>query len=247
MRLLPALLVLALVGCSGPGPTPSTTDFDPVSTLSGEVTVFAAASLTETFERMARVFMQENPDVTVTLSFGGSSGLATQIAEGAPADVFAAASPTTMQASGATGAQNFATNVLEIAVPAGNEAGVTGLDDFANADLAIALCAVEVPCGAASDTLFKQKAITPSVDTYEQDVRAVLTKVELGEVDAGLVYSTDVEAAAGAVQGIEVDSAAVNYPIAQLTDNEAAAAFIAFVLSEKGQKMLAAAGFGAAA
>ena len=239
-KLVVAVLALGLVGCSAPAPEATA---EPG--LSGTVNVFAAASLTGSFQEIADAFTAENPDVEIVFNFGGSSGLATQIVEGAPADVFAAASPATMETSGATGAHDFATNVLEIAVTKGNPGGIEGLDDFANPDKLIALCAVEVPCGAASDKLFKELAITPSVDTYEQDVKAVLTKVELGEVDAGLVYVTDVLEAGDAVEGIEVDSAPVKYPIATLTDNEAADAFVAFVLSDKGQQILKKAGFGA--
>ncbi len=240
-KLVVAVLALGLVGCSTPAPetTPA-----PESTLSGTVNVFAAASLTGSFQEIADAFTAENPDVEIVFNFGGSSGLATQIVEGAPADVFAAASPATMEASGATDTQDFATNVLEIAVAKGNPGDIQGLDDFANPDKLIALCAVEVPCGAAADKLLTEAGITPSVDTYEQDVKAVLTKVELGEVDAGLVYVTDVLDAGDAIEGIEVDSTPVKYPIATLTDNEAAAAFVAFVLSAKGQAILKAAGFG---
>lgn len=227
MRILAVVLLLALAGCS------------PVQRET--VTVFAAASLTGSFEKIADAFEADNPGVTVVFNFGGSSGLATQIVEGAPADVFAAASPATMETSGAANAQDFATNVLEIAVAKGNPGGITGLEDFANPDRLIALCAVEVPCGAASDKLFAQAGITPSVDTYEQDVKAVLTKVELGEVDAGLVYVTDVLEAG--VEGIPVDSAPVSYPIAALTGQ--GDAFVAFVLSAKGQQILKKAGFGA--
>ena len=179
--------------------------------------------------------------------------VATQIVEAAPADVFAAASPATMTTvteAGLTAGDpiDFASNALEIAIAAGNPGGITGLDDFANPEATIALCAVEVPCGAAAAKLLDDAGITASVDTYEQDVKAVLTKVELGEVDAGLVYVTDVRAAGDGVEGIGVDSAAVRYPIATLsasTNPAAAEAFVAFVLSEKGQAILAAAGFGA--
>jgi molybdate transport system substrate-binding protein len=222
MRGLAVLLLLALAGCA-PAPQERET-----------VTVFAAASLTGSFEQIADAFEAENPDVDVVFNFGGSSGLATQIEEGAPADVFASAS--TAQLSG----DIFATNSLEIAVATGNPGGITGLEDFANPDKLIALCAVEVPCGAASDKLFTEASITPSVDTYEQDVKAVLTKVELGEVDAGLVYVTDVLEAG--VDGIPVDSAPVSYPIAALTKQ--GNAFVAFVLSAKGQDILRKAGFG---
>lgn len=252
----PAIILvaaLALAGCSTPAPEPAATETPAADTLSGTITVFAAASLTDSFQAIADAFTEEHPGVTVTFNFGGSSGLATQIVEAAPADVFAAASPATMKT--VTDAaltdgdpKDFATNVLEIAVAKGNPGAITGLEDFANPDRTIALCAVEVPCGAAAATLFETAGIVPSVDTYEQDVKAVLTKVELGEVDAGVVYVTDVLEAGEAIEGIEVDSAAVAYPIATLsasTNKEAAQAFVDFVLSSKGQSILGAAGFGA--
>ena len=227
------LVVLALAGCTA-APEKETT-----------VTVFAAASLTESFEELADEFEALNPGVEVVFSFGGSSGLATQLVEGAPADVFAAASPATMESSGLAGSTVFATNVLEIVVPADNEAGVTGLADFANPELAIAVCAVEVPCGAAAEKLLTANGIALSADTYEQDVKAVLTKARLGVVDAGLVYVTDVLAGGDEVRGIPVDSDPVDYPIAAVSDSSQAQAFIAFVLSEQGQAILAKAGFGA--
>lgn len=242
---LALVAVLALAGCAAPAPAPDT--------LSGTINVFAAASLTDSFQAIADAFTAEHPGVDVVFNFGGSSGLATQIVEAAPADVFAAASPATMttvtDAALTDGDPvDFATNVLEIAVASGNPGSITGLDDFAKADKTIALCAVEVPCGAAAATLFEAAGITPSVDTYEQDVKSVLTKVELGEVDAGIVYVTDVRAAGEKIDGIEVDSAPVNYPIATLsgsTNKEAAKAFVDFVRSDKGQSILKAAGFGA--
>lgn len=249
---LAALATLALAGCTAaaPEPTPPTE-----GTLSGTVTVFAAASLTESFQAIADAFTAEHPGVEVTFNFGGSSGLATQIVEGAPVDVFAAASPATMttvtDAGLATDAHDFASNTLEIAVPTDNPGGMTGLADFANPDLAIALCAAEVPCGAAAARALDAAGIVASVDTYEQDVKAVLTKVELGEVDAGLVYRTDVLAAGAKVKGIEFPEATgaiARYPIAALTTSAnpyAADAFVAFVLSDAGQRILQEAGFGA--
>ena len=250
-KLLAAALVLALTGCAtlagcatpAPAPTEST------DALSGSVTVFAAASLAGAFHEIADAFTAQHPGVEIVFSFGGSSGLATQIIEGAPADVFAAASPATMATVTAAGVASdpsvFATNVLQIAVPAGNAAGVTGLADFANPELLIAVCAVEVPCGAATEKLFAATGIAPEIDSYEEDVKAVLSKVEFGEVDAGLVYVTDVLAAGDGVEGIEVDSPPVDYPLVALTDSAATAAFIAFVLSATGQSILEAAGFGA--
>lgn len=248
-----ALLAVALlVGCAPAGSTaPDPGD----GALSGDLVLFAAASLTGTFTEIGDLFMAEHPDVTVTFGFGGSSGLAQQIVSGAPADVFAAASPATMQTVvdagvAATDPQTFVTNTLQIVVPAGNPANVTGLADFTDESRKIALCAPEVPCGAASAEVFDAAGLTPAPDTLERDVKAVLTKVRLDEADAGLVYRTDVIAAGDAVEPIELPEAgsAVNdYPIALLTGSpnpDVATVFIAFVLAE-GQAVLSAAGFGA--
>ena len=243
---------LLLAGCASatPAASPAATD----DAIEGTVTVFAAASLNESFAVIKEAFEDANPGIEVVYNFGGSSGLAEQIVQGAPADVFAAASPATMTT--VTDAElvdapiEFATNTLEIAVPVGNPGNVTGLADFANDDLAIALCAVEVPCGAAADKALTAAGITAAPDTLEQDVKAVLTKVELGEADAGLVYVTDVAAAGDAVEGVEFAEAAdavTAYPIATLTEApnpDAAAAFVAWVLSGAGQAVLAEAGFG---
>lgn len=245
-----ALGVIALASCAAQPPAQPVDDAD---ALSGTVTIFAAASLVETFDAMAEAFEAEHPDVDVVLNYGGSSGLAEQIVQGAPADVFAAASTSTMttvtDADLAAGPAVFTSNTLEIAVPAGNPGGVEGIADFARPELAIALCAAEVPCGAVAATVLDLAGITAAVDTYEQDVKAVLTKVGLGEVDAGLVYRTDVLAAGDAVEGIPFDEAAdaiTDYPIAVLTDApnpDAAAAFLEYVLSAEGQQTLTDAGF----
>jgi molybdate transport system substrate-binding protein len=216
--------------------------------------VFAAASLTESFTQIAEGFEAANPNATVTLNFGASSALAQQIISGAPAGVFASASPATMaQVTGNGDADGeptvFVRNRLEIAVPAGNPGDVSGLADFAEEDLTIALCAEQVPCGAAALRAFEAAGITPAPDTLEQDVKATLTKVELGEVDAAVVYRTDVIAAGDTVEGIEFPEAAeaVNdYPIVTLAaapNPEAAQAFVGYVLSEEGQQVLADAGF----
>lgn len=242
-------IVLMLAGCASPVDAPTAPAGAPI----GVVTVFAAASLTGPFDEVVDAFQQQHPAVEVVLSSGGSSGLAAQIVEGAPADVFAAASPATMAIvteAGLTSSapRDFASNTLQIAVARGNPGGITGLEDFADARRTIALCAVEVPCGAAAAQLFDSAGITPSVDTYEQDVTAVLTKVELGEVDAGVVYVTDIADSGDAVESIEVDSAPVAYPITVLSASrnpQAAEAFVAFVLSDAGQSILRAAGFGA--
>lgn len=223
--------------------------------VTGDITVFAAASLTDTFTELGREFETAHPGTSVTFSFAGSSALAQQILSGAPADVFATASPATMALvvdEDLTEEEPvvFVTNQLQIAVPAGNPAGVTGLEDLADEDLTVALCAEEVPCGAASVRVFEAAGLTPAPDTYEEDVRATLTKVRLDEVDAALVYQTDVLSAGDEVEGIDFPESAeaVNdYPIAALREApnaEGGQAFIDFVLSEDGQEVLGAAGFG---
>jgi len=248
---LVATTVFVLAGCASSA-EPSPAQSDPA--LTGTVTVFAAASLTESFSEIEKQFEERNPGVDVVLNFGGSSTLAEQIVQGAPADVFGAANPQTMKtvvdASLATEQTIFVTNTLEIVVPAGNPGGVTGLADLARPELAIALCAQEVPCGAATEQAFAAAGFSAAPDTLEQDVKAVLTKVRLGEADAGIVYRTDVKAAGGDVVGIPFDEAAdvVNdYPISTLTDApnpRAARAFVEFVLSDAARSVFDEAGFG---
>lgn len=216
--------------------------------------MLAAASLTESFTTIGKQFEAQHSGTTVTFSFGSSATLAQQAVNGAPADVFASANESTMDTVAKAGIavqpETFATNTLEIAVPKGNPGRITGLADFADPAQKIALCATQVPCGSAARKVFAAAGITPKPDSYESDVKAALTKVQLGEVDAALVYKTDVQAAGDKVEGVEFDEAAqaVNtYPITVIKDapNEAAAsAFVAYVHSEEGQKVLADAGFG---
>ncbi|MGY1731344.1 molybdate ABC transporter substrate-binding protein [Geodermatophilus sp. SYSU D01045] len=220
----------------------------------GTLTVFAAASLTDVFTDLGQRLEEENGGLTVQFNFAGSSALATQLTQGAPADVFASANGTQMSVVTDAGLADgdptvFTANVLQIAVPAGNPAGVTGLADFAREDLTIAVCAPEVPCGAAAEDVFAAAGVTPRPDTQEEDVRAALTKVELGEVDAALVYATDVVAAGDAVDGLpfpEAEDAVNDYPLCTLAgapNAEAARAFVDLVLSEEGQRALGDAGF----
>ena len=238
-----AVLAGAVAGCgadagaTGPG--------------TGTITVLAAASLAEAFTELARGLEQDRPGTTVVLSFGASSSLAQQIVNGAPADVFAAASPATMatvvEAGDAGEPRVFARNTLQIAVPAG--APDVELADFADPDRTVALCSPEVPCGAAAARAFATAGITPRADTLEQDVKAALSKVRLGEVDAALVYRTDVLAAGDDVRGIEVPEAAAavnDYPVTRLAASGnpgLADAFVERVLSPEGQRVLADAGF----
>jgi molybdate transport system substrate-binding protein len=252
--LLGTTLVLLLAGCGGSadGDAAATQSTSPAGP-SGTLTVFAAASLTDVFTDLGERLEADHPGLDVQFSFAGSSALATQIAQGAPADVFASANEAQMavvvDAGLADDPQVVAANVLQLAVPAGNPAGVTGLADLAREELAVALCAPQVPCGAAAEDVLAAAGVTAAPDTLEEDVRAALTKVELGEVDAALVYTTDVTAAGDAVEGIDVPEAeqAVNdYPVAVLADAPnpgAAAAFVELVRSEEGQQALADAGF----
>lgn len=252
LRVVSLAAALALAGC---GSGDADTGASGTSAVTGDVTVFAAASLTESFTRIGEDFEAAHPGVTVTFNFAGSSALAQQVNEGAPADVFASAAPKNMDQVTETGSVTaepvtFATNTLEIAVPAGNPAGITGLADFAEADLKIALCAEQVPCGAAAATVFDAAGVTAAPDTLEQDVKAVLSKVSLGEVDAALVYKTDVLAAGDRVEGIpfpEADEAVNDYPIAvcaKAPNPAGAQAFVDYVLSGKGTAVLTGAGFG---
>jgi molybdate transport system substrate-binding protein len=246
-----ATVALGLSACTGStdGSAAAASDDE---VLSGTLTVFAAASLTDVFTTLGDQLEQQHPQLTVQFSFAGSSALAAQLTQGAPADVFASANTAQMDAVAALHAgepQVFARNVLEIAVPAGNPGGVTGLADFADADLALAVCAPAVPCGAAAQAVFAAAGVTARPDTQEEDVKAALTKVQLGEVDAALVYATDVRSAGSAVEGIafpEAEQQVNDYPVVALSaapDPAAAQAFVDLVTSDAGRQVLTAAGF----
>ncbi|WP_245676373.1 molybdate ABC transporter substrate-binding protein [Nocardia niwae] len=244
------LAVVTAAGCGSDG----TTEHADGQHVSGTVTVFAAASLTETFGELGRQFEAAHPGVKVIYSFGASSALAEQINQGAPADVFASAAPKNMQqvrdeGEVTTAPVTFVRNRLEIVVPKGNPGHITGLADFGKTEPKLALCAAQAPCGAAAEKVFQTAGITPRPDTREQDVKAVLTKVTLGEVDAALVYRTDVEAAGDKAEGIDFPESAEainDYPVAPLAhapNAAAAAAFVDFVTSQKAKAVFAAAGF----
>lgn len=215
------------------------------------ITVSAAASLTETFTTLAHRFEASHRNVKVSLNFGGSAQLAQQVVSGAPVDVFASASQKTMDQVTKVGRASgkptvFVRNVLEIAVPPGNPARIRGLADFGRDSLRLAVCLPTVPCGAAAQKLFTLSHVDARPDTLEDDVKGVLTKVELGEADAGLVYRTDVAAAGSKVAGIDFPEAGkvVNsYPIVAVSDSVDAAQFIAFVLSDTGRSVMSKAGF----
>nr|WP_067462579.1 molybdate ABC transporter substrate-binding protein [Actinomadura macra] len=246
-----ALLLMTVASC---GDTDDSSSAASGTSGGGTLTVFAAASLTETFTALGRSFETAHPGVKVRFNFGGSSALAQQITQGAPADVFAAASPATMKtvtdAGDAAGPpQVFTRNRLVIAVPANDPGRVGKIADLSRPGLKIVLCAEQVPCGAAAKKALGAAGVTVKPASQEQDVKAVLTKVRLGEADAGLVYRTDAKAAGAQVKGIEfAESAkAINdYPIAQVAKAPRPALakeFIALVLGGQGKDALARAGF----
>ncbi|WP_416404701.1 molybdate ABC transporter substrate-binding protein [Arthrobacter sp. LFS091] len=259
-RIVAAAIVVALAAalgaCGTTAPAAAPSSNSSTSQLSGTVTIFAAASLKSTFTQLAKDFEAKNPGTKVTLSFAGSSDLVTQITQGAPADVFASADTKNMaklsDAKLLEGtATNFATNVLEIAVPPSNPASISSFADLAKPGVRVVTCASQVPCGAATDTVEKATGISLSPVSEESSVTDVLGKVTSGEADAGLVYVTDVKGAGDKVKGIafpESDKAVNTYPIATVSSSqnkELAAAFIGSVTSEAGKKVLGNAGFGA--
>lgn len=247
--------LLALTACSSSdGSSASSTSASSSPKLSGTVTVFAAASLKESFTTLGKEFEKDHPGTKVTFNFGGSDSLAAGITGGAPADVFAAASPKTMKivtdegdASGAPA--TFVRNKLEIATLPGNPDRISSLKDLTRPGLKVVLCDKEVPCGTAAQKALGAGGVKLTPVSYEQDVKSALTKVELEEADAAVVYRTDVKAAGDKVEGVvfpEAADAVNDYPIALLKDapNAAAAkAFISLVQSAEGRKVLTEAGF----
>ena len=250
-------LLAVLAGCAVPtdGAPGASGDATGTAELSGTLTVFAAASLTETFDLLAAEFERRHPSVEVVVNYGGSAALAQQIVSGAPADVFAAASGSTMRIVQNEGLAAdpvvFATNTLELVVPAGNPGDVSAIGDLARPELAVALCDPVVPCGAAAVAALDAAGVAAVPDTLEEDVKAVLTKVRLGEADAGLVYVTDVRAAGDDVEGIPIAAAeaAINmYPVSPVVNSphpDLAAKWIELLTGRAGRAVLAEAGFGA--
>lgn len=246
-------LVVVTTSIAGCGSSSSAGAVTAVPGPSGKLTVLAAASLTETFTELGRQFEATHPGTRITFSFGASSTLASQAIQQAPADVFASASQPIMDrvvaAGAATSPVAFARNVMQIAVPPDDPAHVTGVADLARPGVTVALCAVTVPCGAVARQVFSNAGIAVTPVTNETDVKAVLTKVELGEVDAGVVYVSDVRAAGSKVIGITVPgavNASTTYPIATLAASgnlPLARAFVDYVRSDEGAAVLTAAGF----
>ncbi|MEV5927411.1 molybdate ABC transporter substrate-binding protein [Streptomyces cellulosae] len=238
------LTALGLTACSSSSSSPE----------NGTVTVFAAASLKESFTELGELFEKEHPGTEVTFNFNGSDSLAAGIAGGAPADVFAAANTSTMarvtdEKLTAGDPVTFARNRLTIATAPGNPHGIGSLKDLTAPGLKVVLCDVRVPCGDAARKALAAAGADVTPDSYEQDVKSALTKVRLKEADAAVVYRTDVTAAGDKVDGVDFPEAAqaVNdYPIARLEDAPNASAaddFVALVTSAEGRKVLGKAGF----
>lgn len=232
VALSPLVGLVAAVACGAPS--------------DDDVVVFAAASLTDAFEEIVEAYTAETGD-PVVVSFAGSSDLAAQIGEGAPADVFASADVANMaEVDTAGSARIFATNRAAIVVEPGNPHAVSTLDDLTDPDLLVVVCAEQVPCGAYTSTVLDRAGVDLAPVSFESNVRAVLTKVVLGEADAGIVYATDVAAANGAVDGLAIDDefdVEATYPIVALDDD--GAEFVEFVLGDRAQQILRDHGFGA--
>ncbi|MGW3288281.1 molybdate ABC transporter substrate-binding protein [Streptomyces sp. NPDC001002] len=254
-----AAALLALSACSSDSDSDSTKSDSSASAssspkLSGTVTVFAAASLQESFSTLGKEFEKQHPGTKVTFSFGGSDSLAASITGGAPADVFASASPKTMaivtdKGDGVGTPATFVRNQLEIATLPGNPDKVASLKDLTKSGLKVVLCDKTVPCGAAAQKALDASKLKLTPVSYEEDVKSALNKVVLKEADAAVVYKTDVKAAGDKVEGVDFPESAdaINdYPITLLKDAPnatAAKAFIALVQSAEGQKVLTEAGF----
>jgi molybdate transport system substrate-binding protein len=244
------LAAVAVAGCSSSGSGSSSSGS---SSSTGSITVFAAASLMGSFTQLGKQFDTAHKGDTVKFSFGPSSGLATEINSGAPADVFASAAPANMQqvvsAGNASNPTNFAKNKAEVAVPPNNPGKVTSVKDLGKSSVKVALCQPQVPCGVVAAQVFKNVGIKVKPVTLQPDVKSVLTQVETGNVDAGMVYVTDVMAAGSKVKGVTIpaaDNATTTYPIATISSSKhksIAQAFVSYVLSPTGQQVLATAGF----
>jgi molybdate transport system substrate-binding protein len=248
---LASLVVLSLACGSDASPVASAP-----GGLSGDLGVFAASSLTGVFIDLGTAFSAAHPGAHLTFNFASSSSLVTQIAQGAPADVFASADQKNMSklvdGPGTTGDPAvFATNRMEIIVAPGNPLGLTSLADLARPGLVFVTAAPEVPVGAYTEKVFAKAGVTVAASSLEPNVKAIVGKVAIGEADAGIVFQTDVLAAGAAVTGIEIPAefnVVASYPIAVTAaakEPDLAAAFTAFVLSDAGQQILRRSGFGA--
>lgn len=254
-RVCAAVLGVALAACSSaPTASPASEHAAESGNVSGHLVVFAAASLSAAFNKIGDQFEKAHPGVTLKFNYAGSSSLVTSIKQGAPADVFASANPQNMTAVTDAGLasgtpQTFARNQAEIMVAKGNPKNIKSVDDLANPALKVVLCASEVPCGSLAKQVFDKAGVTVKPVSEETSVSGVVTKVSLGEADAGLVYETDVKAGGDKVEGVPIpadQNVIVDYPIVKVKDApnaNAAKAFISYVLSPPGQEVLKSYGF----
>ncbi len=249
-----AVLMIALAATSCGKDTSTTAPAISASdSLSGALTVFAASSLTESFGEIIAAFEKAHPAVKVTMNFGASSALVKQVQDGAPVDLVATADTANLQkltdATLVGDPTIFAKNRLEIMVPPSNPAGIASLADLAKPSVKVALCSEQVPCGKFAKQILVTAGLTVTPVTLEENVKGVVTKVTLGEVDAGIVYVTDVLAAGPKAVGVVIpaeQNAVASYPLAIATgapNKAAASAFAAFVSSADGQKILGNRGF----
>lgn len=244
--LVPAVLSAVVTGCgssSAPTAAGAAASTRPSPASSRTVVVFAASSLTTSFTAEGNAFQAAHPGVHVRFSFAGSQSLVAQVEQGAPADVLATADLASMTAAGRPDARVFARNRLAIITAPGNPKHLEALDDLARPGLRVVLGGPTVPVGKAARKALSAAGVTVKPVSLEQDVKGVVTKVRLGEADAGIAYVTDVTAAAGAVSGLALTGVSNSYPIAVVRAGADASAFDDFVLSSQGQAVLASFGF----
>jgi molybdate transport system substrate-binding protein len=240
VRRVAALCALTLVGACGSSSAPSSHS---AGARERTLTVFAASSLTKAFAAEGRAFEAGHPGVRVTFSFAGSQSLVAQIQQGAPADVLATADTTSMEAAKLSGARVFARNRLSIITAPGNPEHVATLADLARPGLRVVLAGPTVPVGKASAEALKEAGVTVTARSLEQDVKGVVSKVRLGEADAGIAYVTDVSSAGGTVSGTSLPAISNSYPAAVVRAGDDATAFCDFLLTPAGQSVLASFGF----
>jgi molybdate transport system substrate-binding protein len=250
IRSAAVLVVLAVLAAACGGTKPSSGGSSAAGSPT-ELKVFAAASLTAAFTKLGQQYTTAHPDTKVTFNFAGSQALATQIQQGAPADVFASADSKNMDkvARQVSNPQNFASNLLAIVVAKGNPKGVNGLADLARNDLKVVLEAPEVPAGKYARQALDTAGVTVKPVSLEDNVKAVVSKVSLGEADAGIVYATDVRAGGDKVEGVDLpknQNVPATYPIAVVkasNHTEQAQSFVDLVRSPAGQQVLESYGF----
>lgn len=208
-----------------------------------DLTVFAASSLTMAFTAEGKAFETAHPDVHVTFSFAGSQSLVAQLKQGAPADILATADAASMTAAGLPEAHVFARNRLALITRPGNPQALRTLSDLARPGVRVVLAGPTVPVGKAAAAALRKSAVDVHPVSLEQDVKGVVTKVRLGEADAGIAYVTDVRAAGGAVAGTELAGISNSYPVAVVRYSSDAQAFVNFLLTPQGQAVLGSLGF----